>query len=43
MFEELTHELLDLTATVRGERTGLFAAVIDCCCSSSCGGCFFCK
>ena len=31
MFDELTRELLDLSASVRGEREGLFAAVIDCC------------
>lgn len=37
MFTELTRELLDLTATGRGGRTGLFAAVIDCCCCSCCG------
>jgi hypothetical protein len=42
MFDELTHELLDLTASVRGERTGLFAAVIDCCCCSSCACLFWC-
>ena len=30
------------TATDRGERAGLFAAVIDCCCCSSCGCLFFC-
>jgi hypothetical protein len=42
MFGELTHELLDLTARVQGERQGLFAAVIDCCCCSSCGCLVFC-
>ena len=42
MFTELTRELLDMTATEHGERTGLFAAVIDCCCCSSCGCLFFC-
>ena len=30
MFDELTDELLDLTASVRGDRVGLFAMVIDC-------------
>jgi hypothetical protein len=40
MFDQLTHDLLDLTASIRGERTGLFAAVLDCCCCSSCScGC----
>jgi hypothetical protein len=39
MFRELTAELLDLQATVLGERRGLFAAVIDCCCCSSCCCC----
>lgn len=38
MFTELTRELLDLTATGRGGRTGLFAMVIDCC-SCCCSGC----
>ena len=42
MFTELTDELLDLTATVRGEPTSLFAAVIDCCCCCSCGCLFLC-
>ena len=36
MFNALTNELLDLTATVMGERRDLFAAVIDCCSCSSC-------
>jgi hypothetical protein len=42
MFDELTNELLDLKATVHGERRGLFAAHIDCCCCSSCGCIYFC-
>jgi hypothetical protein len=40
MFDELTSELLDLTASVRGGQLGLFAAVIDCC-SCCCCGCMF--
>jgi len=43
MFTELTRELLDLTATERGEQAGLFAALIDCCCCSCCGCLFLCK
>ncbi len=41
MFETLTHELLDLTANVRGEVAGYFAMVIDCCscCCSYCSPC----
>jgi hypothetical protein len=40
MFDRLTNDLLDLTASVQGERRGLFAAVIDCCsCSSCCCAC----
>ncbi len=39
MFTELTNELLDLTATVKGDRRQLFAAFIDCCCCSSSCGC----
>jgi hypothetical protein len=42
MFKELTNELLDLTATVRGETASHFAMVIDCCSSSSCSCLFFC-
>jgi hypothetical protein len=42
MFTELTTELLDLSATVRGEPRTLFAAVIDCCCCCSCGCLFLC-
>jgi hypothetical protein len=42
MFDELTSELLDLTATVRGAGRELFAAVIDCCCCSCCGCLFLC-
>jgi hypothetical protein len=37
MFDELTRELLDLTAEVKGEVRSLFAMVVDCCCCSSCG------
>lgn len=37
MFIELTNELLDLTATERGESAGLFAALIDCCSCCCCG------
>ena len=40
MFKELTPELLDLTAEVKGETGSLFAMVIDCC-SCSCCGCLF--
>jgi hypothetical protein len=40
MFHELTRELLDLTAEVKGEATSLFAMVIDCC-SCSCCGCLY--
>ena len=40
MFNELTRELLDLTAEVKGEQTSLFAMVVDCCCCSCCG-CFW--
>jgi hypothetical protein len=42
MFKELTGELLDLTATTRGEVAGHFAAVIDCCCCSCCSCLWFC-
>jgi hypothetical protein len=35
MFERLTNELLDLTATVQGRQAGTFALLIPCCCSSS--------
>ena len=42
MFTELTNELLDLSATVKGEPKALFAAVIDCCCCCSCGCLFLC-
>jgi len=37
MFDKLTHELLDLTAAVHGERSAAFALVVDCCCTSCCG------
>ncbi|HWB23278.1 MAG TPA: hypothetical protein VG652_10360 [Gaiellaceae bacterium] len=43
MFQELTNELLDLTATVKGEAASHFAMVIDCCSCSSCGCLLFCK
>ena len=43
MFTDLTGDLLDLTATGRGDRAGLFAAVIDCCCCSSCACLFLCR
>jgi len=42
MFNELTRELLDLTAEVKGERTSLFAMVVDCCCCSCCGCVWLC-
>jgi hypothetical protein len=42
MFSELTRELLDLTAEVKGEATSLFAMVIDGCCCSCCGCLFWC-
>jgi hypothetical protein len=42
MFHELTDELLDLTASVRGGGRELFAAVIDCCSCCSCGCLFSC-
>ncbi|HZO98278.1 MAG TPA: hypothetical protein VFB42_12990 [Gaiellaceae bacterium] len=42
MFSELTRELLDLTAEVKGETRALFAAVIDCCSCSCCGCVFWC-
>ena len=43
MFTELTRDLLDLTATGRGDRSALFAMVVDCCCCSSCACLFFCR
>ncbi|HET9243502.1 MAG TPA: hypothetical protein VFN99_08660 [Gaiella sp.] len=39
MFEELTEELLDLRAGVRGHGVALYAAVDDESCSSSTGCC----
>ena len=42
MFDELTRELLDLTASVKGTRAGRFAMVIECCCCSSCACVAFC-
>ena len=38
MFDKLTSELLDLTATVQGRPAGGFALLVLCCSSSSCGG-----
>jgi hypothetical protein len=38
MFDKLTSELLDLTATTQGRPAGAFALLVLCCCSSSCGG-----
>ena len=40
MFDNLTRELLDLRAAVRGEASSLFALVFDCC-SCSCCACVF--
>ncbi len=42
MFDELTRELLDLTASVKGKSGAHFAMVIDCCCCSCCGCVFWC-
>ena len=42
MFQELTRELLDLTAEAKGEAPSLFAMVIDCCSSCCCACLFFC-
>jgi len=42
MFKELTRELLDLTADVKGEAASFFAVVLDCCCCSCCQCLFFC-
>ena len=42
MFEELTRELLDLTASVKGKSAARYAMVVDCCCSCSCACLFFC-
>jgi hypothetical protein len=42
MFNELTRELLDLTASAKGEVSTRFAAVQTCCCSSCCGCFLFC-
>jgi hypothetical protein len=36
MFEELTNELLDLTVSVKGRKTGRFAMLVLCCSCSSC-------
>jgi hypothetical protein len=38
MFEELTEELLDLSATVRGHGAAVYAVVDD----NTCGGCGLC-
>ena len=42
MFTELTREMLDLTAEVKGEAASLFAMVVDRCCCSCCGCVLFC-
>ena len=42
MFQELTRDLLDLTAEVKGDSKSLFAMVIDCCSSCSCACLFLC-
>ena len=42
MFNELTKDLLDLRADVKGDVTKLFAMVIDCCSCSCCGCLFWC-
>ncbi len=42
MFDELTRELFDLTASVKGKSAARFAMVIDCCCCSCCGCVFWC-
>ena len=39
MFDLLTDELLDLTATQRGMRHAFFARYTDCCCSACCCCC----
>ena len=39
MFELLTEELLDLTATQRGLRLAFFARNTDCCCCTCCCCC----
>jgi hypothetical protein len=36
MFDELTHDLLDLTASVKGERQSYFAMVLSCCSCCCC-------
>jgi hypothetical protein len=36
MFNELTKELLDLTAEVQGESKSLYAMVVNNCCCSCC-------
>ena len=36
MFDQLTSELLDLTAESRGVRLAHYALNIDCCCCSCC-------
>ena len=38
MFDELTTDLLELTAEVRGARHAFFAINIDCCTCSCCWG-----
>ena len=43
MFDELTRELLDLSASVKGEAAVRFAAVISCCSCTCCGCLVDCK
>jgi hypothetical protein len=42
MFDELTREMLDLTASFKGEAAARFAAVQVCCCCSCCTCLFDC-
>jgi len=37
MFNQLTRELLELTAHTRGDARAAFAVVLDCCSCSCCG------
>jgi len=39
MFEELTEELLDLRASVRGHGVAVYAVVEDSCSSGACSSC----
>jgi hypothetical protein len=43
MFIQLTRELLDLDAQVRGEGPELYALVFDCCSCSCCGCVAWCE